>query len=341
MPTKHIDIMCYDLPTVSRFFRSCAVSIAIQQTTNIEWKTYRDSKVLNAVYAALFWKEPPGNAEVKTGTRDEIDRRTDTLHEQFLNAWIEKMATKGPQAAHEYVTRMGELREYARDAVQSVFREASNINRAVIGETEEAIVKLARIKLGAQVGVALIGGVAGIAFVGAAAAGTGAGAGLSIMGLQAGAGASAFGAVGAGHSITHSVLKNWENGPKAQLSGIAIEGAKTGISEASSSIAASSLENALRGQSRSQQIIKSAEGQIRKYSERLAQEGLRKKAAAKATNIVANSTAQVTTQKAAAEGFRRAATNSARVGMTIPVVFSAWDIWEAVADYRETVGGVR
>ena len=74
MAAPSLPVMCYDLRTISTFFRSCAVVMSLQQTTHIEWTTYRDSKVLNAIYATLFWKEPPGFAEVRMGTRTDIDR---------------------------------------------------------------------------------------------------------------------------------------------------------------------------------------------------------------------------------------------------------------------------
>jgi hypothetical protein len=333
---SNMSIMCYDMHAVSRFFRSCALAIATQQTTHIEWQTYRDSTVLNAVYAAMFWKEPPGFAEVKMGTRATIDRRTDEMHMQFLLTWIRKLAEQGPPAAHRYVSEMSRLRDFARDAVQEIFRDASDINNEVIGATQQAITNLSKIKLAAQVGVALIGGVAGIAFV-AAAGGAAAGSSLTILGVEAGASGTGFAVVGAAHSITHSVIKNWEAGPSAQVAGVTWEAGKAGASELGGHIAGHSLEHALKGSAKAQQIIRSAEGEAAKYSARLAQEGLKKKAMAKAANIVAARTAQVAAQKTAMQNFGRQATNAIRFGKGIPVVFAAWDIWDAVGDYRETM----
>jgi hypothetical protein len=333
----NMSIVCYDMFAISRFFRSCALTIATQQTTHIEWQTYRDSTILNAVYAALFWKEPPGLAEVKMGTRATIDRRTDEMHLHFLLTWIRKLAEKGPTAAHGYVSEMSRLRDSARDAVQEVFRDASGINNEVIGAAQQAIDRLALIKLTAQVGVALIGGVAAVAFVAAAAGGAAAGSSLTILGLEAGASGTGFAIAGAAHSITHSVVKNWEAGPKAQFAGVTWEAGKAGASALGDHITGHSLEHALKGSAKAQQIIRSAEGEITKYSARLAQEGLKKKAMAKAANIVANRSAQVAAQNTAMQSFGRQATNAARFGKGIPVLFAAWDIWDAVGDYRETM----
>jgi hypothetical protein len=334
--------MCYDLPTISRFFRSCALVIATQQTTQLQWKTYRDSSVINAVYTVLFWKGPPGFAEVKTGNTREIEKKTDELHQQYLMTWVRKICTEGPAGAHTYVNEMGKLKEYARDATQSVFREASSINSAVIGETQHAITNLAQIKLGAQVGVALIGVVAGVAFVSAAAAGSAAaGAGTSILGLQAGTTGLGFAVAGTGNAMTHSLIKTWEQGPSAKLVAVSMDAGKAVASEGGGAIAGGVLVRALAGSAKTAQIIKSAEGEIAKYSARLAQEGLRKKAAAKATNIVAQRTAQVTAQQAAQHGFQATAGRAAAVGMFLPVVFAAWDIWDAVSDYRNTMAANR
>jgi hypothetical protein len=332
----NIPVICYDMQAVSRFFRSCALAIAIQHTTRSEWQTYRDSKVLNAVYKVLFWKEPPGLVEVRTGAHADIERRTDELHEKFLLAFIRRLAEQGPASAHRHIEEIAGLRTYAREAVRDVFAQAASINSEVIGTTQRAITDLARIKLGAQVGVAVLGSVAGIAFVSAAASGATAGAGLTILGIEAGTTGTGFAVAGAGHSITHSLIKTWEDAPTAQVAGVVWETGKAAASEIGGHVAGQQLEYALQGAAKSRHIIRSAQGEIDKYAARLAQEGLKKKAAAKATNVVAARTAQIGVQKAALEKFGQAATLAARVGKAIPVLFAAWDIWDAVGDYRET-----
>ena len=327
--------ICYDLPTISRFFRSCAITIATQMTTSVHWATYRDSKVLNAVYAVFFWKEPIGFAEVHSATKAELDRKTDELHEHFLMTWVRKLGTDGPAAAQNYATQMDRQKQLASQATQSLFREVGNINAEILGQTQEVIANLALIKLGSQIGVAVLSAGVGVAFVG------GGGAGLSILGLQAGATANVFTAVGAANSITHSIIKNWEKGGNAQFVGVAMESGKVAASEIGGHVAAQSIQKALAGSAKSAQIIRSAQGEIEKYAAKLAQEGLRKKAAAKATNIVANRTAQISTQKTAAAGFAQTARAATSVANAIPVVFALWDAWDAVADYKETTAANR
>ena len=333
-----VPTVCFDLPAISRFFRSCALTIATQLTTQVQWTTYRDSKVLNAIYTVLFWKEPPGIVEINTATASELDRKTDELHQQFLTAWVRKLATEGPYAAAKYVESMGRLRESSRQAVQDLFREVGSVNEQVMGETQQAISNLAKIKLGAQLGVAAIGGVAGVAFVGTAAVGT---AGLSILGVQAGATTTGFAVVGAANSITHSLIKTWEDSTRAKVVGVSIESGKIALSEFGGTVAGKSLERALQGSARSAAIIRSAQGEIAKYSARLAQDGLKKSATAKATNIVTARTAQVAAQNTAQQGFQQTARIATGVGRSIPVIFAALDAWDAVADYRETMNANR
>ena len=158
MSRKPFSAVCYDLSAVSRFFRSVALAIAFQQHITLQWETDRDSAVLNGIYKVMFWKEPPGTASVDFGSDLAIMRTTDELHERYLLAWLTKLHTAGPGAAIKYVKEMGYLRDVARDTVSEVLRDAASINAGVLSETQDAIVALSRIRLGATVGVAVIGG---------------------------------------------------------------------------------------------------------------------------------------------------------------------------------------
>lgn len=341
MASTVVPIICYDLPTISQFFRSCALAIATQQSIQFRWTTYRDRSVINAVYATMFWKEPPGTVDIQTGTVQEIESKTDELHQRYLLTWVRKLSTEGPGSAYSYASDMGRLRIVANEATQLAFREAISMNSALAGETQEAIVWLAGIKLSAQVGVAAMGAGASLAFLGVAAAGGVAGAGTSVLGLQAGAGGLGFAALGTANSVSFSLIRTWEQGLMAKIAAVSLDTAKATIAEGGGAIAGGALKRALDGSAKSAHIIKSAEAEITRYSARLAQEGLRKKAARKATDIVARRTAQVASQEAAQRGFADAARKAAGIGRTIPVVFAAWDIWDAVSDYRTTVAGER
>jgi len=337
---KNVPVICYDLLAVSRFFRSAAFLIAVQRHTGVEWVTYKDSAVLNAIYTVMFWKEPPGNVQVKEGSREAIQRTTDEQHERFLLTWIDKLHQGGPAAGNAYVTFVAGLRDMVRQDLNNLYREVSQINNDVINHTQEAIVTLARIRLTAAVGVAVIGGVAGVAFALSAAGATAAG-GLTILGLEAGASATTFGLAGLGYSTTNSIIKTWEQGPTAKVAAVSLDLGKYAASEGSGKVAGVMLDKALEQQARSSQIISSAEGQIRKYSQKLAQESLRKRQIAKATNIVQRSQQQVAQESAKLAKAGTMGRMARGAGAGIPVVFAAWDIMDAWGDYQDTVQAAR
>jgi len=340
---KNISVVCYDLPTISRFFRSCALVIASQQSLKIEWETYRDSKVINAIYTVFFWKEPPGIAVVREGSPEKVERRTNELHERYLLAWVRKLSEEGPGAAQGYVTTMGQLRDMARKDIQNFYRNASDINSDVIRETQDGIDNLAAIKLGAQVGVAVLGAVVGIGFVAPALVGgtLTAGGGLTILGVKAGAGATAFAATGLAHSVTHSVIKSWDAGAGAQVAGIAMEGGKAGGSELAGKGATRVLDKALANSANAENIVRSVQGEINKQSTRLAQETLTRKASEKASRRIAEDSARLTTRTAELAARNRNVALAKAGGVTVPVVFAAWDIMDAISDYRETTAANR
>lgn len=336
MKTQSVPTICYDLPTVSRFFRSVALAVAMQKYMSLEWKDYKDSTVLNVVYSVMFWKGPPGSVEVNTGSRQQIEAETNRLHAHYLMTWVDKVHGGGPGAGNSYTTQMMNVRESARSAIESTFRDAREINAEIARDTQEAIVALARIRLAATVGVAIIGAGAGIAFVSAAAAGSAGGAGLMIAGVEAGAGGFTFGATGAGFSMTNSLIKTWEGGAGAKVAAISMDSGKYAGGEAAGHVAGHGMTKALSDTSHSQQIIKSAEGQITKYSKVL--EGkVKKKTAAKATNIIANSQAKVVSETARMGKSGQLLKGARALGTAAPVFFAAWDIMDALGDYNDTM----
>lgn len=340
---KNVSVIIYDLNTVSRFFRSCALLLASQQSLRIEWETYRDSKVINAIYTVFFWKEPPGIAVVKEGAPEKVERRTNEMHERFLSTWVRKLSEEGPGAAQGYVTTIGQLRDMARKDMQNFYRNASDINNDVIRETQDGINNLATIKLGAQIGVAAIGAVVGVGFVAPGLVGGAltAGGGLTIFGVKAGAGAAAFGATGLAHSVTHSVIKNWDAGAGAQVAGIAIEKSKAKASDLAGTGAQRVLDKALASSANAENIVRSVQGEINKQSTRLAQQTLTRKAAEKASSRIAAGNAQLATRTAELAARNRNVTLARAGGVAVPVVFAAWDIMDAISDYRETTAANR
>jgi hypothetical protein len=338
MAAPDIPLICYDFTEVSRFFRSVAMTIALQRNTLLEWSTYRDSLVLNGIYSALFWKAPPGTVEVRTADRLAMEEEVDKLHERFVLAWLRKLHEGGPEAGNAYVDHMAEVRQAARDALDDVLHDAARMNSEVAGETRDAIVMLARYRLAAGVGVAVIGGAAGIAFAAAAAGGGAAAAGgITVFGLQAGASGAAFGTAGLGISVTNTIVKTWENGPEAKLAAVSMDAGKAAVSEAGGTVAQSAVHKALTQQARSEQIIRSAEAMIKQHSERLARDDLRKGSLRKSRNIVEKSTRQVARESDALTRAGNLARQAGTFAKGIPVVFAAMDIIGALGDYQQVM----
>jgi 2C-methyl-D-erythritol 2,4-cyclodiphosphate synthase len=89
-------------------------------------------------------------------------------------------------------------------------------------------------------------------------------AGVTVFGLDAGAFSAVFGATGFGFSATQSIIKTWEGGAHAKVAALSIDTGKYVASEFGGHVAEHAIKNALKGRAHSAQIIKSAEGQIRK-----------------------------------------------------------------------------
>jgi len=309
-----IPAICYDLHTVSRFFGSVALSVATQRETHLHWTEYRDSSVLNAVYSVLTWKTPPGNVEIRA-PKEKIESLGSELHEQYLLAWLRKLHEQGPAAANKYAADMTKLREDARGFLSDIYRDAHSINQQVIGETAAAIKDLAKIRLGASVGVAALGA-----------------AGALVL---APAGALIVSGVSLGYSSACAIAKTWEQGNTAKA--VAIEVGKASLNEALDRQAGRVVSGALANQEKAQQVIRSAEGMIRKYSARLGQEGLRKAQLAKAQNIVGRAAAQVQQQHQVLQQAKRVAKVGGALKTAVPIVFAAVDVFGAWTDYDETI----
>ena len=168
MQRQKFQVACYDLPTVSRFFRSVALSVAFEKYTKSEWVQAEGSPVIDAIYSVMFWKTPPGTVEIRQPVAI-IESTTNVLHEKYLSTWVRKMHTGGPVVAYDYVDQMAKVRQGAADGLSQLFRDASQINHGISGETANAIRTLARIKLVGDVGVIGLGAYISIATGGAGA----------------------------------------------------------------------------------------------------------------------------------------------------------------------------
>lgn len=319
-------VICYDFTDVSRFCRSVAMTVALQQYTRTEWVDYKDSTVLNVVYGAMFWKGPPGSVEVRMADARVLEEAANKHQERYLLAWLRKLCELGPKGAADYIAHMTKLRDEVRADVHEVFRAAAEINAQVSGETADAVRNLARIKLGATVGVAVMGATGALVLSGGTA--------LVATGVSA------------GYSMSCSFIKEYEKGRDAVAAGVSIEASKATASEALGWVAGKQATNALAREARADQILRSAQGVIRQQSDRLArlaaQRGTKRvvRQTAKSQQILGAAQRQAAAQQATLQSARTAGKAASMAKIGVPLVFAAWDILEGISDYDATVSAL-
>ena len=250
--------------------------------------------------------------------------------------WIDRLHMQGPAVASQYVRRMERLRDNARAATQEMYRDAGELNRQIVEGLDDGIRNLARIKLASQVGVAVIGAAGVIVIAGGATLMVG---GATLTAGQAGA---AITGIQLTNSFALSMAKNW--GLSSQAKAVAIdmgkEGGKVAAGEILGAGADAMTRKAVQQIGHSEQIMRSAQGQITKYSKVMAEEGLRKARYRKATNILQGSRNQIARQSGV---IAKSTTRKVAAGIlskALPVVFAAWDIKDAYSDYTETTKGL-
>jgi hypothetical protein len=331
MAVKQVTVVCYDLNAISGFFRSAAVVMSLQQHTSLRWLSDDDDGLIEQIFSAVFGR----TAYVGQDSHEAIERTTDLLHGSFLLTWVDVLHTKGPTAANDFVTEVAIRRARANQQLHDVFHNVASTNDARLEDAKDVVRTLAAIKLGATIGVTVIALTVAIVATGGAAGG------IVILGMEAGASPAVFGGLAAGYSITSAVIKDWEKGPAAQAVAVSRESSKAAAGEGLGEAAKHGLEKALAKQGKAEQIISSAEGQIRKYSQRLAQNGLRVGQQRKATNIIGQSRNQIAKQTSIVADAAKTARLARIAGKGIPVIFAAWDVFDAFQEYNETMEQAR
>lgn len=308
--------ICYSLDQVSTFFRSVALAVAIQQRTRIEWVEYRESKFINAVYHVLFWQTPPGLAEVRHASRDELSALAEALYERYMQSWLEKVHTSGSLSGMEFVAAMQNLRDDARTSVRELLRDANDINRQIAGEVGEAVKDLATIKLASTVGVASIGAV-------------------GALGLAAGS-AVMYSGISLGYSATCSLIKDWEKGGDAVAVGVLKEGAKAGVGELAGKLTSGKEVKALDLYHRATKAIDSVDGMVRKFAAQVGDASLSRKRVRKALERMEHARELAIEKRLLAAKAAESAKYWRMAAKAVPVIFAAVDILEGIHDFDET-----
>ena len=88
--------LCLDPLRCALLIWSVARACALQQLTQVGWQPYRDSKVLNAIYTFVPWKEP-GTAEVRQDQK-KVAALTEVLFDRMFNEFLVESFLGGPLA---------------------------------------------------------------------------------------------------------------------------------------------------------------------------------------------------------------------------------------------------
>jgi hypothetical protein len=312
--SKPVPLVVMDLDPTLKFLRSASMTRAMAESTSLEWKTYDDSTVINALYTVFFWKEKPGFAEVNTATGEKLRTR----HAQILDGYVDKwLATlgQGPSPMKQYLDHLAKIRASDHENIDFIFREAREINKMVTDQLRTTIRTLAGVKLAGTIAVAALGGYAAIAIGGATA--------------------TVAGGVSAAYSVTGAVIKEWNSVPTGQVMAVGKELGKYGAGEYGGQLAEETLKKAGESSALYQKMLEKAERGIAHHS-RTVQEAAKQRVRNKAARKLVEKQAQ---QATAQQGLQQAA-RTAQIGkglkVGVPVVFALWDMIEGVSDFNET-----
>ena len=320
-------VLCLDLIGTMQLLWSVAHARAVQGRTMITWQPYRESAVLNAIYAVMS-KLPgygsPGTAEV---TQDEagILKLTDQYWDGLMDTFLRKATDESrPDSLHKWMESQVKIRQDALQSTQEIFQTAAEINREIADKTATGIKRLAQIHLASS--IALAGMSCGISL---------AGAGVEIV---------ASSAVTTAYGVAGDVIKGWGHSGRAKVIAIGVtkelgkDARKEALHQAADKAAEKGVEASTHWALNYLPKIRAAEAKVARYSAEVARKVKFRKA--KIANRRFN---QAMAQKAEAlQGARKAirVTKATRVVQrSIPVIFAAWDVLDAIHDYQEETGG--
>ncbi len=307
-----VPILLFDKRQVVCYLQSVALAKAQESHTRLRWKEYNDSTVLNIIYGIMPWKGRPGWVEAETGAPREIKSIADKDTEHLIEVWAAKCAA-GPAEMQWWLAAQDKIRANCLQTVQSVFREASQLNAEVRRQVATGIERLAYIKYYSDLLMTGLGLVTGASAVAAVAwSGT---------------------ATGLAYGLTTSFVKAWDDGPKAQMIAIAKEGAKEKAEQALENAGEKAGEKILEGSALTQRV-RQLESLIAQYEMELAGKQGRKMARLSAR--IARRTMERDAEEEAATGAFRSAAVRQVLGK-LSYAFVAWSVYDSWHELRETL----
>jgi hypothetical protein len=348
LPIRNLTL---DIPTISNFCFSVGMARAMAQTSDLEWQRTKLNGLLKLLYMAMPWKEPPGNAVYTIAERDKLYELAYGYAADWQAKAIERFA-QDPKRGVEYLKNLEKIRQGHLETVRMRAQAAGQINQYVDQLLTSAIKAWSTVKLVGTVGVACVGLAAGIAGV----------AGLTVVGtgslqIALGAPSLAFTGVSVGFNLLLTNIPSWDSAATAQCVTTALahqvlsQGAGKGVESASARVA------------QTEALIREAELKIAEVSKRLGydwnktliqfslerdatgnpaqwsytvedkvQQAVRCKqvhlnsARAEVNKEVTHYTKELSSHKQAVNFWKG-------VGVTLQVIFFAWDVWQAIQTY--------
>jgi hypothetical protein len=347
LPIRNLTL---DIATISDFFLSVGVARAMAETSDLEWQRTKLNGLLKLLYMAMPWKEPPGNAVYTVAERAKLFELARGYAADWQAKAIQRFA-QDPKRGVEYLKNLEKIRQGHLETVRMRAQAAGQINQYVDQLLTSAIKAWSTVKLVGTVGVACVGLAAGIAGV----------AGLTVVGtgslqIALGAPSLAFTGVSVGFNLLLTNIPSWDSAATAQCVTAALahqvlsQGAGKGVESASARVA------------QTEALIREAELQIAEVSKRLGDEwnknliqfslerdvtgnpaqwrytvehGVHQAGRCKQglESLQADLEKRVTDYTKELSSHKQAVNYWKGVGVTLQVIFFAWDVWQAIQTY--------
>ena len=325
-PRAPAPVLLFSLEKTMKYLRSAAMSRAMAESCNLEWKTYDDSMVINAIYALMPWKEKPGSVEMKMAGKEELGERYGHYLRKYVTNWTTAMFM-GPVAVKTCLDRIDLQRERDRAHIAQVAQDVREINAEVANQLGDSIKVLASIKLASTILVAGISGGAAVASV--AYIGTPLYAGLS-------ASAGTLGAINTAYSITGSIVSNWYKSPTAKAVGVTVEGVKAAGGKIGGDVGEAIFKGgkaAMEGSEAGMSIAAARMNQAREGFMNAA----RHRGRANARRAFEKGAQQMTQAVEGVNQARRTMSLGSKVVVGAAVFFAAVDIYQGIGEFSEDI----
>jgi hypothetical protein len=323
MSAAPIRIVALDLSRLISFLNSVAYAQAALNHTKTLWRpdqSFSQSKAFSAIYSALGYTSP-GTVEV---TQDVglIERDRARLLHQHWHAALLKMA-HGPPSLFTYLKAMEDVKDYATQSTRGTFRDAARINSEIAGETHKAIERLAKIRLAST--LIILPTAVGVG-IGATAAGA---VGLAFQ----------LGLVSTSYQVIGSFARSVQEAHSARAIAVntgkpiaeyAADKSYEAVEEAAKKAAENRLEKA-------SVIIAGAKREIGQLSGELGRKISTSKIAKISRKIERNAAelrVATTRSRIITDGMK----SMKDAGAVLQLVFLAYDLHEAVEEYRKDIG---